>query len=143
MLNHYICNNCGRSFPFLYEGSRLFCSPECDKEYYQVTLQCDACGKLFTMGYSVLRSRVKRGYQHFYCCRSCKGRNTGQKYGFGVHPENRSGGYYNGQPSKWAKFIPQIKEMLRQREYLSNIMKELGIPKGSYLLIKKIMAENL
>ena len=85
----YVCNNCGNKFPFNSRKSRLFCSSECRKEYYQATLRCDACGKLFTLGYSVLKTRVKSASQHFYCSLACKGAVIGRDYGFRAHPENR------------------------------------------------------
>jgi predicted transcriptional regulator len=96
-LRNYLCNNCGRNFPAIYGGRRIFCSPECQKAYYEATLQCDECGKLFKLRYSELRKAVKRGYQHFYCSRRCRGRAIGGKYGFNVHPENRAGANNKGQ----------------------------------------------
>ena len=123
----YVCNHCSRKFSTVSGKPRLFCSPECRKNYYQATLRCDECGKLYNLRYSKLRQAVMRGYQHFYCSRVTKGRATGQKYGF-IAPENICGPHNKGQPSKWLKFATRIGKMLRQGKSLNSVLVELGIP---------------
>jgi hypothetical protein len=136
---YYICNRCGLIFFAGHGQSRLFCTPRCRILYYQAILSCDECGKLFTLRYSQVRERVMRGCQHFYCSRSCKGRAIGKKFGFSAHPENT---FKNIRESKYLKFIPQINDMLQQGWRLTNIMVEMGIPEGSYLTIKRVVATN-
>ena len=138
----YKCNNCGLIFPAVNGRVCKFCSPECRKEYYQATLPCDECGKLFTLSYGVIRKRVKFGCQHFYCSQRCRGIVAGKKYGFIAHPENSHPSSYKSQPCKWLKLAPKINEMLKQGWLLNNILVELGIPKGSLCLIKKMIVEN-
>jgi hypothetical protein len=138
----YICNSCGREFYPAYGHSKLFCGTDCRKEYGLVTVECEACGKLYQMSYfELIRKVVKLGQRHFYCSRRCNGKATGQQWGFNIHPKNRYC-VNKRQPSKWAKYIPEIKAMLLKSWYLNNILVELGIPKGSYCLIKKLVAEK-
>lgn len=92
-------------------------------------LPCDECGTMFDIRYSVIRSSIKRGSTQYYCSRSCNGKATGRKYGFIAHPEN-TGRSQKGRPSKWLKYMPQIKAMLRQGWLLNNILKESRNPYG-------------
>jgi hypothetical protein len=134
----YICNNCSKEFFPAQGRSKSFCSTECRITYATATLVCEECGKLFQRKYSRIKDKLTREkQQHFYCSRVCRGKATGREYGFLAHPENTISNDHS-KPSRWAKFLPQIIMKLKAGENISNIMAELGIPRGSYNLIKKL-----
>jgi hypothetical protein len=138
----YICNNCAMEFYPRGGRSKRFCSPDCRKEYFTARVACDSCGRVYQTSYpQLIRGIIKEGQRYFYCSRSCKGRATGLNYGFHIHPENCFM-YKPNQTSKWAEYIPRIRRLLEQGKELNPIMRELGIPRGSYLLIKKLVENN-
>ena len=137
----YFCNCCGEIFHPQYNRSKTFCSRDCRKAYNTATLECEGCGRLYSVSYaSLIRNIVRYGQHHFYCSRSCFGRVIGQRYGFRVHPKNS--GPKNRPPSKWAVYKPQIEAMFQSGYHIYRILRELGIPQGSLSLIKKMLQEK-
>jgi hypothetical protein len=122
-------------------GSPAICTPECRKDHLLATIECDGCGQLFQLRYSQVRKHIMRGYPRFYCSKQCVGRDTGNKYGFAVHPEN-TGSRWANQPCKWDKFAKQIKEGLEKGWTLKYILQKLDIPVGSAGSIKKMLVEK-
>jgi hypothetical protein len=122
-------------------GSPAICTPECRKDHLLATIECDGCGQLFQLRYSQVRKHIMRGYPRFYCSKQCVGRDTGNKYGFAVHPEF-TGKRWASQSHEWDKFAKQIKESLEKGWTLKYILQELGIPVGSFGSIKKKLVEK-
>lgn len=90
----YMCNNCGKEFLSL--GKRLyFCSVQCYRDYYIVTLECMNCKRKFKRPSSQVRHMLlhpnHKGYGPF-CSHQCFGQYMGTHYGFRAHPENQAFG---------------------------------------------------
>lgn len=86
----HICNYCGNKFKTL--GKRyLFCSRQCYRDYYTVTLECINCKVLFK------RTSHQASQALFhpdcngsgpFCSHRCFGQYMGNNHGFRAHPEN-------------------------------------------------------
>jgi hypothetical protein len=138
----YMCNYCFNVFTPSGSHSILFCNPECSKQYALVTLECESCNKLFPANYSRISYQIrKKGQQHFYCSRRCKGKATGLNNGFSVHPENSCGAHNKGQ-FKWAYIVPAIKEKYDSGQSLSGILNELHISRNYYCKIRDMITKN-
>jgi hypothetical protein len=140
-VRYYICNNCHKCFIKNRNSSILFCSAKCRKKYYYATIRCEICGTRFTKPYHVLIKGLRNGQEHFFCSSECRGRMVGLNYGFVVNPQNIY--KYVRRPSKWAKFRSVILEKLEKGYHLTGIMRELGIPRTSHYIIKKIINESM
>jgi hypothetical protein len=139
-VQYYICNNCYKCFKWKINRSMLFCSGQCRKEYYYATIKCEMCGTFFKRPYHEMIKRLKNGQQYFCCSAKCRGKMIGSNYGFVVNPQNVY--KYVIRPSKWAKFRSVILEKLEKGYHLTGIMRELGIPRSSYYIIKNIINES-
>ena len=78
------CRNCGKPI-----RKGIFCGYKCLSEYHTTTLTCSYCGKTFTLLTSDAHWRTKRSQSGLiFCSRNCQGKQLGENYGFGVHPEH-------------------------------------------------------
>jgi hypothetical protein len=81
------CKECGNSL-HEYKYKNNFCSPECHKKYYELTLVCSQCGKVFIRSYYKFLSSMQRGNKGIFCGKHCWGSYMAKHYGFIAHPEN-------------------------------------------------------
>lgn len=88
----HICNYCGNEFKTL--GKRyLFCSRQCYRDYYTVTLECVNCKELFKRtSYKARHALLNPNHKGAgpFCSHYCFGQYFGTHSGFRVHPENIS-----------------------------------------------------
>lgn len=131
----YFCLNCGR---VIIGGHPKFCSSPCRKAYNSVTHECSNCHKVFSLsGKGKIRiSKSKSGL--IFCSKHCQGTYMALHYGFAVHPEHMR---YRKSGSKYSPMIPEI--IMRQRigEAMSSIYRNLGIPRGTESMIRKLIAK--
>jgi hypothetical protein len=139
-VQYYICNNCRKCFKGKYNRSKLFCSKKCRIAYYTASVECETCGTLFTRQFCDMVKGLRTGQHHFCCSPKCRSKMLSLNYGFGALPQNTY--RFVKRPSKWAEFRSLIIEKLEQGYSLTGIMRELGIPRSSYYIIKGMFAED-
>jgi len=81
------CRICGtrKHYPL----KRGFCI-SCFSSPRWITLSCPVCGESFSRRFSHIKYQIsKRGYNNFFCSRTCFGKWLGIRFGFGVHRKGR------------------------------------------------------
>jgi hypothetical protein len=73
----YVCNNCGEKIiPSAEYNSKLFCSRECHDAFYEFSVECAMCGKLFTITNQYINRRLQpssryNGLDKIFCSKLC------------------------------------------------------------------------
>jgi len=81
------CQVCGKRK--MYPLKRGFCI-SCSPSPRWVTFSCPVCGKSFSRRFVHIKYQIsKRGYNNFFCSRTCFGKWVGIRFGFGVHRKSR------------------------------------------------------
>ena len=124
------CPNCGAP-----KSHRLtFCSRACYKASHKDTMTCSECRKSFTLQASDKRARIQRNNSGvFFCSKHCQGVYLGKHHKPGQRVRS---------PSKYLPLIPIITMRMSKGEPLSVAMMNEGVPRGSYLDIKRLITER-
>lgn len=131
------CRECGKLFPTKKGKKKAFCSLECRRASVYIKTRCAACGLEFEASKNVLKTKLKLGYKHFFCSRSCSrkfiGKLVGSTHGRKALANNR------GTPDKVYNYSG-IAYLYNFSPFYGNkekFIRTLGIPKGSMVYVLK------
>lgn len=123
-IQRYQCFQCGKDM-----GSqpKLFCSPECRRNYGWIKVACSYCGQLREYSAKWLIWQIEHGKHSrelFFCSKYCQGKWLAENHGFIAHPENVG---HDKRPWKWD--WSKIYELRDETGWgATKISRALGIP---------------
>ncbi len=78
LFTHKHCIVCGKD---MYQDRISFCSNKCKREHVNIPIECENCGKIFTVRASYLLSRIRtKRPEPRFCSKRCQGAWIGKNH---------------------------------------------------------------